>query len=138
MTTIEVKVPDIGDFDEVEVIELLTKVGYTVKAEQSLITVEIDKASLEILSSTAGAVKELRVALGDKVQEGSVVLAMEAASDTAASVPAVTPATAASAPVAALAPRCRLLANLQLPAWCRSSRPTLATSRTCRRSRGLH
>jgi len=103
MALVEVKVPDIGDFDEVAVIELLVKVGDTVKAEQSLITVESDKASMEIPSSTAGVVKELRVALGDKVKEGSVVLVVEAAGDAAAPAPAAAPAAAAaaSAPVAA-------------------------------------
>ena len=114
MALVEVKVPDIGDFDEVAVIELLVKVGDTVKAEQSLITVESDKASMEIPSSTAGVVKELRVKLGDKVKQGSVVLMVEAAGDVAA--PASTPA-AVSAPAAAalfarhqagfLLPRCR-------------------------------
>jgi pyruvate dehydrogenase E2 component (dihydrolipoamide acetyltransferase) len=84
MALIEVKVPDIGDIDEVAVIELLVKPGDTVVAEQSLITVESDKASMEIPSSAAGVVKELRVALGDKVKEGSVVLMLEVASDTAA------------------------------------------------------
>jgi len=96
MALIEVKVPDIGDFDEVAVIELLVKPGDTVKAEQSLITVESDKASMEIPSSTAGVVKELRVALGDKVKEGSVVLVVEAEGAAAAA-----PAPAAAAPVAA-------------------------------------
>jgi pyruvate dehydrogenase E2 component (dihydrolipoamide acetyltransferase) len=100
MALVEVKVPDIGDFDEVAVIELLVKVGDTVKAEQSLITVESDKASMEIPSSTAGVVKELRVKLGDKVKQGSVVLMVEAAGDVAA--PASTPA-AVSAPAAAQA-----------------------------------
>ena len=100
MALVEVKVPDIGDFDEVAVIELLVKVGDTVKAEQSLITVESDKASMEIPSSTAGVVKELRVKLGDKVKEGSVVLLVEASGAVAASPSA--PATApAAAPVAA-------------------------------------
>ena len=100
MALVEVKVPDIGDFDEVAVIELLVKVGDTVKAEQSLITVESDKASMEIPSSTAGVVKELRVKLGDKVKEGSVVLMVEASGAVAASPSA--PATApAAAPVAA-------------------------------------
>ena len=98
MALVEVKVPDIGDFDEVAVIELLVKVGDSVKAEQSLITVESDKASMEIPSSTAGVVKELRVALGDKVKEGSVVLVVEAAGEAAA------PAPASAAPVAAVAP----------------------------------
>ena len=100
MALVEVKVPDIGDFDEVAVIELLVKVGDTVKAEQSLITVESDKASMEIPSSTAGVVKELRVKLGDKVKEGSVVLMVEASGAVAA--PPSAPATApAAAPVAA-------------------------------------
>jgi len=105
MALIEVKVPDIGDFDEVAVIELLVKVGDTVKAEQSLITVESDKASMEIPSSTAGVVKELKVALGDKVKEGSVVLVVEAAG--AAAAPAAAPvaaAPAAAAPAPAPAP----------------------------------
>jgi pyruvate dehydrogenase E2 component (dihydrolipoamide acetyltransferase) len=100
MALVEVQVPDIGDFDEVTVIELMVKVGDTVKAEQSLITVESDKASMEIPSSTAGVVKEMRVALGDKVKQGSVVLVVEAAG--AAAAPAVAPAApAAPAPVAA-------------------------------------
>ncbi len=102
MALVEVKVPDIGDFDEVAVIELLVKVGDTVKAEQSLITVESDKASMEIPSSTAGVVKELKVALGDKVKEGSVVLVVEAAGAAAAAPVAAAPA--AAAPVAAAAP----------------------------------
>ena len=101
MALVEVKVPDIGDFDEVAVIELLVKVGDTVTVEQSLITVESDKASMEIPSSTTGVVKELRVALGDKVKEGSVVLVVEAAGAAAASTPAVAPAAAAPAPAAA-------------------------------------
>ena len=93
MALVEVKVPDIGDFDEVAVIELLVKVGDTVKAEQSLITVESDKASMEIPSSTAGVVKELRVKLGDKVKQGSVVLMVEAIGEVA--LPASAPAAAA-------------------------------------------
>jgi pyruvate dehydrogenase E2 component (dihydrolipoamide acetyltransferase) len=109
MALVEVKVPDIGDFDEVTVIELMVKVGDTVKAEQSLITVESDKASMEIPSSTAGVVKEMRIALGDKVKQGSIVLVVEAAG--AAAAPAVAPVAAAApapvpvaAPVAAAAP----------------------------------
>ncbi|MBY4595507.1 dihydrolipoyllysine-residue acetyltransferase [bacterium BD-1] len=92
MALVEIKVPDIGDIDEVAVIELLVKPGDTVKAEQSLITVESDKASMEIPSSAAGVVKELKVQLGDKVGEGSVVLLLEAEGDTAS------PAKAAAAP----------------------------------------
>ena len=79
MAIIEIKVPDIGDFDEVAVIELLVKPGDSVQAEQSLITVESDKASMEIPSSAAGVVKELKIALGDKVKQGSVVLLLEVA-----------------------------------------------------------
>ena len=69
MALVEVKVPDIGDFKDVEVIELLVKTGDTVKVEQSLITVESDKASMEIPSSHAGVIKEMKVKLGDKVGE---------------------------------------------------------------------
>ena len=77
MTTIEVRVPDIGDFKDVAVIEVLVQPGDTVKAEQSLITVESDKASMEIPSSHAGVVQELKVKLGDTVSEGSVILSLE-------------------------------------------------------------
>ena len=77
MALVNIQVPDIGDFDEVGVIELLVKPGDTVKAEQSLITVESDKASMEIPSSHAGVVKDLRVQVGDKVKQGSVVLTLE-------------------------------------------------------------
>jgi len=106
MALVEVQVPDIGDFDEVTVIELMVKVGDTVKTEQSLITVESDKASMEIPSSTAGVVKEMRVALGDKVKQGSIVLVVEAAGAAAAPVASVevTPAAVAAAPVAVAAP----------------------------------
>ncbi|TAG25686.1 MAG: dihydrolipoyllysine-residue acetyltransferase [Burkholderiales bacterium] len=82
MSIIEIQVPDIGDFDEVAVIELLVKPGDTVKAEQSLITVESDKASMEIPSSHAGVVKELKVKIGDKVKQGSIVITLEAAGAT--------------------------------------------------------
>lgn len=78
MALVEVKVPDIGDFKDVEIIELLVKPGDTVKAEQSLITVESDKASMEIPSTHAGVVKELKVKIGDKVSEGSLLLMVEA------------------------------------------------------------
>lgn len=76
--TIEVKVPDIGDFADVEVIEVLVSQGDTVSAEQSLITVESDKASMEIPSSASGVVKSISVGVGDKVKEGSVILVLEA------------------------------------------------------------
>ncbi|MCM2478245.1 dihydrolipoyllysine-residue acetyltransferase [Serpentinimonas maccroryi] len=107
MAMIEVKVPDIGDFTDVAVIELLVKVGERVKAEQSLVTVESDKASMEIPCSHAGVVRALRVALGDKVNIGSVLLELEAegaleSAAAAAAVPAVAaPAALVAVPVAA-------------------------------------
>jgi dihydrolipoamide dehydrogenase len=98
MASIDIQVPDIGDFAEVTVIELIVKVGDTIKPEQSLITVESDKASMEIPSSHGGVVKELKVKLGDKVKEGSLVLVLEGAADAAApaSEPKQAEATAAS------------------------------------------
>jgi pyruvate dehydrogenase E2 component (dihydrolipoamide acetyltransferase) len=89
MAAIDIAVPDIGDFDEVTVIELLVKPGDTIKADQSLLTVESDKASMEIPSSHAGVVKAVKVALGDKVKQGSVVLSLETAeeADSAQSAP---------------------------------------------------
>jgi len=104
MSTIEVKVPDIGDFKEVEVIELMVKVGDTIKVDQSLITVESDKASMEIPSSHAGVVKEVKVKVGDKVAEGSLLVIVEASGDVAAPAPAVAPATPAAPVVAAPVP----------------------------------
>ena len=112
MAILDIKVPDIGDFSEVTVIELMVKVGDTIRQEQSLITVESDKASMEIPSSHAGVVKELKIKLGDKVKEGSVVLVLEgegadapAASVSATAAPvapvAVAAATSATAPATA-------------------------------------
>ena len=109
MALIEVQVPDIGDFKDVAVIEFLVKPGDTVKAEQSLITVESDKASMEIPSSHAGVVKELKLKVGDTVNQGTLILLLDAvgaAAAPAASAPApakaATPASApASAPAAA-------------------------------------
>ena len=92
---------DIGDFDEVGVIEVLVKVGDTIRAEQSLVTVESDKASMEIPSSHAGVVKELKVKLGDKIAEGSVLLTLETAQAAApAAAPAVLEQKPAPAPAA--------------------------------------
>jgi len=100
MSAIEVKVPDIGDFKEVEVIELMVKVGDTIKVDQSLITVESDKASMEIPSSHAGVVTEIKVKIGDKVAEGSLLVIVEAsgAAAAAAAAPAPAPAPVAAAP----------------------------------------
>jgi dihydrolipoamide dehydrogenase len=100
MAIIEVKVPDIGDFKDVAVIELLVQPGDSVKVEQSLVTVESDKASMEIPSSHAGVVKELKVKIGDTVNEGTLLVMLEAAGVAAAAPPAPT---AASAPAVASA-----------------------------------
>jgi dihydrolipoamide dehydrogenase len=97
MALIDIQVPDIGDFDEVTVIELMVKVGDTVKSDQSLITVESDKASMEIPCSHGGVVKELKVKLGDKVKQGSVVLVLEGEGA------AVAPVIATAAPASGLA-----------------------------------
>ncbi len=101
MALTEIQVPDIGDFDSVGVIEVLVNVGDTIKVEQSLITVESDKASMEIPSSHAGVLKELRVKLGDKVAQGAVIAVIETADAASAPAPAAAPALAAAAPVAA-------------------------------------
>ena len=95
MTTMQVTIPDIGDFDEVAVIELLVKVGDKVRAEQSLITVESDKASMEIPSSHAGEITAMSVKLGDKVKKGSVILTLETASASGLAVTESVIATAA-------------------------------------------
>jgi dihydrolipoamide dehydrogenase len=101
MALIDVQVPDIGDFDEVSVIELLVNVGDTVAVDQSLITVESDKASMEIPSSHAGVVKALNVKLGDKVSKGVVIMQVEGAQvEAPAAVTAPAAATAPSAPSA--------------------------------------
>ncbi|MFA5610010.1 MAG: biotin/lipoyl-containing protein, partial [Alcaligenes sp.] len=94
---IQVKIPDIGADDAVEVIEILVKEGETIEVEQSLITVESDKASMEIPSSDAGVVKSIKVKLGDKVKEGSLVLELEAA-ESAQAAPAAEPAKAEATP----------------------------------------
>ena len=121
MSLIQINVPDIGDFKEVEVIELLVKPGDTVKAEQSLITVESDKASMEIPSSHAGVVKELKIKVGDKVAEGSLILMLEAADTapaTAAPAAATTSVAAATVavPVAAAAVAAPVAASAPIPA----------------------
>ncbi|WP_141233392.1 biotin/lipoyl-containing protein, partial [Lysobacter antibioticus] len=114
-SSIEVKVPDIGDYDDVPVIELLVAVGDTVKKDQSLVTLESDKATMEVPSSADGVVKSLNVKVGDKVSEGAVIAILEsadlesadsahgAAAKPAAAAPAAEtqPAPAAAAPVQA-------------------------------------
>jgi len=105
MALIEVKVPDIGDFKDVTVIEVFVKSGDSIKVEQSLVTVESDKASMEIPSSHAGVLKELKVKLGDKINIGDLLAILDGVD--AASVPVAAPAPAAlaqAAPVASAAP----------------------------------
>jgi dihydrolipoamide dehydrogenase len=107
MSTIEVKVPNIGDFAEVEVIEVMVKPGDTIKVDQSLVTVESDKASMEIPSSHAGVIKELKIKVGDKVAEGSLLLILDesgAGAAPAAAAPAAAAPAPAAAPAAAAAP----------------------------------
>ncbi|MFO0387746.1 MAG: dihydrolipoyl dehydrogenase [bacterium] len=105
MSLIEVKVPDIGDFKDIDVIEVLVKPGDLIKKEQSLITVESDKASMEIPSSHEGVVKELKVSVGSKVSEGVTIVLIEASATSAAATstpaPASAPVAAAPAPVPA-------------------------------------
>jgi len=105
MATIELTVPDIGDVSDAAVIELLVKPGDTVRPEQSLITIESDKASMEVPSSQGGVIKELRLKLGDKVSQGSVIGLLEVGEGTAAAPAAASPAQApAPAPTTAAAP----------------------------------
>ncbi|MDD2990813.1 MAG: dihydrolipoyllysine-residue acetyltransferase [Zoogloea sp.] len=103
---IEVKVPDIGDFDQVPVIELFVKVGDTIKVDDAIATLESDKATMDVPSSAAGVVKEVLISLGDKVAEGTVLIRVEAAGAAAAAPApaAAAPAPAAAAPAPAAAP----------------------------------
>ena len=118
---IEIEVPDIGDFKEVEVIEVMVAVGDTIKAEQSLITVESDKASMEIPASQGGVVKEVKVKVGDKVAKGSIVVVVEGSAPAAAAAPA---AKAEAAPAKAEAPATKE----QAPAPAAASRPAPAAA----------
>src|SRR5471030_921236 len=108
MSTVEVKVPNIGDFKEVEVIEVMVKVGDTIKVDQSLVTVESDKASMEIPSSHAGLVTQVTVKIGDKIAEGGLLLTVEegaaGAVTPAVAEAAAAPAATPTAPAAAAAP----------------------------------
>lgn len=97
---IELVVPDVGDFDEIEIIEVLVAVGDTVEENQDIITLESDKAAMEIPASHAGIIKELKVSVGDKVKEGSVIALVESAADT----PAPVAAAVEPEPVAAVEP----------------------------------
>jgi pyruvate dehydrogenase E2 component (dihydrolipoamide acetyltransferase) len=94
MSTIEVKVPDIGDFKDVPIIEVFVKPGDAVKAEDSLVTLESDKATMDVPSPAAGTVKDLKVKLGDKVSEGNLILTLESTGAAAKSAPAAAPPSA--------------------------------------------
>ncbi|MBC2769380.1 dihydrolipoyllysine-residue acetyltransferase [Pusillimonas minor] len=119
---VEVKVPDIGDFSEVEVIEVLVAPGDTIKEEQSLITVESDKASMEIPSTAAGKVKSVKVNVGDKVKEGALILELEAAEQGASSAPAAAKSAddSRAAPASAAVPVPAVQATPSSPATARS------------------
>src|ERR1700687_796720 len=92
MSTLEVKVPDIGDFTDIPVIEVFVKPGDVVKAEDSLLTLESDKATMDVPSPAAGTVKEVRVKVGDKVSEGTLIVVVESAEADAKTSPATAPA----------------------------------------------
>lgn len=115
MSVIEVKVPDIGDFKDVPVIEVLVKVGDTVKAEDALVTLESDKATMDVPSPASGVVKELKVKLGDTLSEGSLVLLLEAAAAEPAAAPVAAPAPAAPAAPAKVAAPAVSVASLLTP-----------------------
>ena len=104
MATVEIRVPDIGDFTDVPVIEVLVKAGDTVKVDDSLVTLESDKATMDVPSTAAGVVKSVAVKVGDKVSEGSVVVVLEAAASAAPAKPAPAPAKAATAAAPAAVP----------------------------------
>src|SRR5690606_35539174 len=99
--TIEVKVPDIGDYSDVPAIEVLVAVGETVSKDQGLVTLESDKATLEVPSPAAGVVREIKVKVGDSLSEGSVVLELEAEGQSAAPAPEAAKSAAAPAPASA-------------------------------------
>src|SRR5438874_1623975 len=96
MSMVEVKVPDIGDFKDVPVIEIFVKLGDTVKAEDPLVSLESDKATMDVPAPLGGVVKGIEVKVGDKVSEGTVIMTLEA--DVAAAAPAAAAAVAAAAP----------------------------------------
>ena len=123
-----IEVPDIGDFDSVEVIEILVKVGDTVKAEQSLITVESDKDSMEIPTSVAGIVKAIAVKVGDKIKQGSLMLSIEASAPGGAQAPAVAASSAAerAAPASAVAVAPVAVANASAPTSTSSAAASVA------------
>lgn len=126
MALVEVKVPDIGDFKDVAVIEVLVKPGDTLKLEQSLITVESDKAAMEIPSSVAGVIKELKIKVGDKVNIGDLLALVESAASADAASPAASAPVPASAPAPAAAPDLAPVAGAAAQAAVATAAPALA------------
>jgi pyruvate dehydrogenase E2 component (dihydrolipoamide acetyltransferase) len=137
MSTIEVKVPDIGDFKDVPVIEVLVKPGDAVEAEDALVTLESDKATMDVPSPAAGTVREVRAKVGDKVSEGSLLVMLEIAQASAQAKPA-TAAAPASPP--ATAPAARATAGESAPPAAATGGPaqggSTASSRTSASSPG--
>ncbi len=133
MAVIEIKVPDIGDYSDVPVIEVLVAVGDSVVKDQGLVTLESDKATLEVPSSAAGVVKELKVKVGDSLSEGAVVLLLETAGEAAAPAPAKadTKAAAPAAAPAAAAPGSKppVTPSHRAPAEPAPSKPALASGK---------
>ena len=101
MSTVEIKVPDIGDFKDVPIIEVFVKPGDAVKAEDPLIALESDKATMDVPSPSAGTVKDLKVKVGDRVSQGKVILVLDAAGDAKAAPSGGNGQSAASAQSAA-------------------------------------
>ncbi|MFB9036916.1 dihydrolipoyl dehydrogenase [Xanthomonas arboricola] len=133
MAVIEIKVPDIGDYSDVPVIEVLVAVGDSVVKDQGLVTLESDKATLEVPSSAAGVVKELKVKVGDSLSEGALVLLLEAEGEAAApAAPAKAdskPAPAAAAPAAAPGSKSPVTPSHRAPAEPAPSKPALASGK---------
>ena len=129
MSTIEVKVPDISDFKDIPVIEVFVKAGDAVKAEDSLVSLESDKATMDVPAPAAGVVREVRLKLGDKVSEGSLILTLDtaAAAETKPATAAAAPAPSAPAPAAAAAPAAPVAAPAPAAAPAAVSAPAPAT-----------
>ncbi|MBO9747680.1 MULTISPECIES: dihydrolipoyl dehydrogenase [Xanthomonas] len=130
MAVIEIKVPDIGDYSDVPVIEVLVAVGDSVAKDQGLVTLESDKATLEVPSSAAGVVKELKVKVGDTLSEGALVLLLETEGEAAAPAKAETKAApAAAAPTAAPGSKSPVTPSHRAPAEPAPSKPALASGK---------
>ncbi|KLD09531.1 dihydrolipoamide dehydrogenase, partial [Xanthomonas perforans] len=130
MAVIEIKVPDIGDYSDVPVIEVLVAVGDSVAKDQGLVTLESDKATLEVPSSAAGVVKELKVKVGDTLSEGALVLLLETEGEAAAPAKAEPKAApAAAAPAAAPGSKPPVTPSHRAPAEPAAPKPALASGK---------